>query len=402
MPVTLLHSLFRTRALSLHSSALSDSDTEFTASLANHTDFAIHWDITTVTARETRAWLCERYASLSSGTVPLSSGTVDEILRLFAPAPTLSAGTFVQAASRPSPSPTCCPAQTHKPLPPDPAPSPEARAAAAFPCTPPHADQQRRIVLWLLQCLCVRVLPRVVAPASSPSPAPVRKAHTYSASMSALAMYPYSDSGSSAPPSPVRAVSRDAAPAHPVQPQPVPPPASPPASPPTAHVRLHRHTPAACTCARTRPVPVRRHRAGRPPAHGAPHARHVHAVPQLSRGGRSGRPHSRRIVFDTTPTLPRARVRAHGVGRPLSALGVVHLFQRRSLSRQWNEDFPALRTEGGLPGSESAGIVAFIRERLVAVGDDPRTRRIWGSDISGVRQLCNSADTSLPTIVEAF
>ncbi|KAJ7208618.1 hypothetical protein GGX14DRAFT_633474 [Mycena pura] len=59
--------------------------------------------------------------------------------------------------------------------------------------------------------------------------------------------------------------------------------------------------------------------------------------------------------------------------RPLSALGVVHLFQRRSLSRQWHEDFPALHTEGGLPGSESAGIVAFIRERLVDVGDDPRT-----------------------------
>ena len=29
-------------------------------------------------------------------------------------------------------------------------------------------------------------------------------------------------------------------------------------------------------------------------------------------------------------------------------------------------------------------------------------RRIWGSDISDARQLCISADTSLPTIVEAF
>ncbi|KAJ7208616.1 hypothetical protein GGX14DRAFT_566832 [Mycena pura] len=59
--------------------------------------------------------------------------------------------------------------------------------------------------------------------------------------------------------------------------------------------------------------------------------------------------------------------------RPLSALGVVHLFQSSSLSRRWHEDFPALYTEGGLPGSKSAGIVAFIRERLVDVGDDPRT-----------------------------
>ncbi|KAF7367176.1 Short-chain dehydrogenase/reductase family protein [Mycena sanguinolenta] len=81
--------------------------------------------------------------------------------------------------------------------------------------------------------------------------------------------------------------------------------------------------------------------------------------------------------------------------RPLSALGVVHLFQRRSLVRRWHEDFPALHTEGGLPGSENAGIVAFIRERLVDVGEDPRDieqksripkrrpkngrfRRLWG------------------------
>jgi len=68
---------------------------------------------------------------------------------------------------------------------------------------------------------------------------------------------------------------------------------------------------------------------------------------------------------------------------PLSALGVVHLFQRQSLSRQWHEDFPALHTEGGLPGSESAGIVAFIRERLVAVGDDPRTSNSTESDGRG-------------------
>jgi hypothetical protein len=57
--------------------------------------------------------------------------------------------------------------------------------------------------------------------------------------------------------------------------------------------------------------------------------------------------------------------------RPLSALGLVHIFQQRTLVRQWHKDFPAIHTEGGSPGSESAGIVAFIRERLVDVGEDP-------------------------------
>ncbi|KAJ7476275.1 hypothetical protein B0H11DRAFT_2031847 [Mycena galericulata] len=56
--------------------------------------------------------------------------------------------------------------------------------------------------------------------------------------------------------------------------------------------------------------------------------------------------------------------------RPLSALGAIHIFQRRALIRQWHVDFPALHTEGSRPGSNSAGIVAFIRERLVDVGDD--------------------------------
>ncbi|KAJ7278258.1 hypothetical protein C8J57DRAFT_1503159 [Mycena rebaudengoi] len=62
--------------------------------------------------------------------------------------------------------------------------------------------------------------------------------------------------------------------------------------------------------------------------------------------------------------------------RPLSALGIVHYFQRRDLLRQWREDFPALYTEGGQPGSVNAGIVAFIRERLVDLGEEegPATR----------------------------
>ncbi|KAF7360459.1 Short-chain dehydrogenase/reductase family protein [Mycena venus] len=44
--------------------------------------------------------------------------------------------------------------------------------------------------------------------------------------------------------------------------------------------------------------------------------------------------------------------------------------RRRTLTRKWNEDFPALHTEGGHPGSKSAGIVAFLRERLVDLDDE--------------------------------
>ncbi|KAK6977152.1 hypothetical protein R3P38DRAFT_3377665 [Favolaschia claudopus] len=58
--------------------------------------------------------------------------------------------------------------------------------------------------------------------------------------------------------------------------------------------------------------------------------------------------------------------------KPLSALGILHIFQRGALVRRWYDDFPAIQTEGGLPGSQSAGIVAFIRERLVDLEEDPR------------------------------
>ncbi|KAJ7798336.1 hypothetical protein B0H14DRAFT_2617987 [Mycena olivaceomarginata] len=67
--------------------------------------------------------------------------------------------------------------------------------------------------------------------------------------------------------------------------------------------------------------------------------------------------------------------------RPLSALGVVHLLQRRALVRRWHEDFPAIYTEGGLPGSENAGIVAFVRERLVDLSEDPRESGQHPNDI---------------------
>ncbi|KAJ7628937.1 hypothetical protein FB45DRAFT_919582 [Roridomyces roridus] len=57
--------------------------------------------------------------------------------------------------------------------------------------------------------------------------------------------------------------------------------------------------------------------------------------------------------------------------RHLSALGIAHVFQRGALIRRWHEDFPKLHTEGGLPGSKDAGIVAFIRQRFIDI-DDPR------------------------------
>ncbi|KAJ7930717.1 hypothetical protein B0H13DRAFT_2264067 [Mycena leptocephala] len=56
--------------------------------------------------------------------------------------------------------------------------------------------------------------------------------------------------------------------------------------------------------------------------------------------------------------------------RPLSPLGLAHTFHRRRLMQKLHEDFPALRTEGGDPGTENAGVVAFLRERLVDLDDD--------------------------------
>jgi hypothetical protein len=49
--------------------------------------------------------------------------------------------------------------------------------------------------------------------------------------------------------------------------------------------------------------------------------------------------------------------------RPLSSLGLLHQFQGCSLRDKLREDFPAIYSEGGQPGTEAAGMVAFIRER---------------------------------------
>ncbi|KAJ7628939.1 hypothetical protein FB45DRAFT_867904 [Roridomyces roridus] len=58
--------------------------------------------------------------------------------------------------------------------------------------------------------------------------------------------------------------------------------------------------------------------------------------------------------------------------RPLSALGIAHIFQRGALTGQWHKGFPKLRTEGGQPGSEDAGIVAFIRQRLIDIDENSK------------------------------
>ncbi|KAJ7599640.1 hypothetical protein C8J56DRAFT_908519 [Mycena floridula] len=76
--------------------------------------------------------------------------------------------------------------------------------------------------------------------------------------------------------------------------------------------------------------------------------------------------------------------------RPLSALGLVHIFGRRGLVRKWHQDFPALYTEGGLPGSESAGIVAFIRERLVDLDEEGE------SDEKDIESQKSSPHTAYP------
>ncbi|KAJ7821977.1 hypothetical protein B0H13DRAFT_1920399 [Mycena leptocephala] len=86
------------------------------------------------------------------------------------------------------------------------------------------------------------------------------------------------------------------------------------------------------------------------------------------------------VLQETVDATPLSGI-ATFARRPLSALGIVHIFQRRSLVHQWNEDFPTLHSEGGLPGSGSAGIVAFIRERLVDVGDDPQSNHESPNDL---------------------
>ncbi|KAK6977154.1 hypothetical protein R3P38DRAFT_3476306 [Favolaschia claudopus] len=87
--------------------------------------------------------------------------------------------------------------------------------------------------------------------------------------------------------------------------------------------------------------------------------------------------------------------------RPLSALGIAHIFQKGALVRRWHEDFPAIRTEGGLPGSNNAGIVAFIRDRLVDLGEDPRVSdEEVGYDVEA-QKLKTETDEEEVTLVQS-
>ncbi|KAJ7660537.1 hypothetical protein B0H17DRAFT_1337340 [Mycena rosella] len=178
------------RRLALHPSALSDAEHAlFTASLADLADTTGDLEHVSVSVREARAWLCGRYAALGSG-------TVDAILRLFAPATTLSSGAFfaaqrlvvhaqvgrgvdrglafVQGVARPrhtDPGP-------HQPLPPHARPSP--KPAPARPCPAQtdlagvqHPTQNRRhLVLRVLLTTSASSLVRA-APKDTPRALPL-------------------------------------------------------------------------------------------------------------------------------------------------------------------------------------------------------------------------------------
>ncbi|KAJ7660524.1 hypothetical protein B0H17DRAFT_1212529 [Mycena rosella] len=200
------------RRLALHPSALSDAEhILFTTSLADLADTIGDLEHVSVNAPEAHAWLCGRYAALESGTVDQARLV---ILRLFAPATTLSSGAFsrrcgwcythrrgaastaashscrvrlpVIAISPPSlplaPVPAApIPAPTN-PFLPTPAPSPEARARPSLPPRKPTSPAFN--------------IPRKLGPTSSPesslstsassasSTPPRRASHAYSSSLS--------------------------------------------------------------------------------------------------------------------------------------------------------------------------------------------------------------------------
>ncbi|KAJ7208620.1 hypothetical protein GGX14DRAFT_543405 [Mycena pura] len=346
------------RALSLHPSALSDAEHAFfTASLADLTDSAIDWDTTTVTAREARAWLCGRYVSLGPG-------TVDEILRLFAPAPTLSAGTFCAAlrlvlhacGGRPierslafvqAPVPVSASVSDAfvllpranagtNPFLPTPEPSPEARPHPRLPARAPTRTSNDAASSSSSSFASVSVSSRASsslesASGLSPGPAPGRKAHTYSASMSALATSDFGSSPLSSPPvhplrrastqhahapSPASQLQRTPSNPNPFRPPPLPPrraSASAATHPPPA-ARAHAPSPFSDTAPaglpRTAPPtratfalsPDYRAQADAHPASAAASTTAFALHPH-------DRPHSRRIVSDTASPPPRARER---------------------------------------------------------------------------------------------
>ncbi|KAJ7478268.1 hypothetical protein FB451DRAFT_1452585 [Mycena latifolia] len=260
------------RRLSLHPSALSDAEHAlFTASLADLADNAGDWAHASVSVREARAWLRGRYASLPAG-------TVDEILRLFAPAATLDGGAFfaalrlvlhaqagrgverslafVQAPVPASAAPNALPPAN--PFLPTPAPSPEAPARPPLPprkpTSPGFSARARKGPPSSESSLSASTSSSSV----SASPAPARRTHhAHSSSLSAVALPPTmtppthplrrasttrsASSSSSAPsstqnqnqikntapppgPAPARAASMSMSARNPFRPAPLPPP----------------------------------------------------------------------------------------------------------------------------------------------------------------------------------
>jgi hypothetical protein len=101
------------------------------------------------------------------------------------------------------------------------------------------------------------------------------------------------------------------------------------------------------------------------------------------------------FLFGKPILLLNSRIESSTGRRPLSALGLVHTFQRRRLVGQWHKDFPAIHTEGGLPGSESAGIVAFIRERLVHLDNDPPATPDIEAQLPKAEDVGETEDTAI-------
>ncbi|KAJ6537616.1 hypothetical protein B0H19DRAFT_1078765 [Mycena capillaripes] len=66
-------------------------------------------------------------------------------------------------------------------------------------------------------------------------------------------------------------------------------------------------------------------------------------------------------------------------------LRLAHLFEKPRLIKKWNEDFPAIHREGGHPADKNAGVVAFFRDRMMAVHteDNPRSTAHKSQDAMG-------------------
>lgn len=50
--------------------------------------------------------------------------------------------------------------------------------------------------------------------------------------------------------------------------------------------------------------------------------------------------------------------------KPFSVFGLVHMCRRKRIREAWLKDYPKLTAEGGAPGDENAGLVAFLREHF--------------------------------------